>query len=133
MLYKQFTVLNLLSKATVTNDGILYSVKDEVIVNSDFGNGSALVEVSTIKTGSVSDVIVDTAGVGYKIGDPFVFASTESNISLPVGFVSVVDGAITLNGTDGDSTDAGDFLVYEDATTEHLETFRFCIRIWITR
>ena len=124
---QEFTVLNLLSKATVTNDGILYSVKDEVIVNIDFGNGSAIAEVASIKTGSVSDVIVDSVGAGYKIGDPLVFASTETNVSLPTGFVSVVDGAISLNGTDEDSTDADDFLVYEEATTEHLETFEFAL------
>jgi hypothetical protein len=124
---QEFTALNVLSKATVTNDGILNSVSDEVVVNSDFGNGSAIAEVSSIKAGSVSGVIVDTAGAGYKIGDPLVFASTETNVSLPVGFVSVVDGAITLNGTDGDLTDAGDFLVYEGATNEHLETFEFAL------
>ena len=124
---QEFTVLNILSKSTVTNDGILYSVKDEVIVNSDFGNGSAIAEVASIKIGSVSDVIVDSVGAGYKIGDPLVFASTETNVSLPTGFVSVVDGAISLNGTDEDSTDADDFLVYEEATTEHLETFEFAL------
>jgi hypothetical protein len=124
---QEFTVLNVLSKSTVTNDGILYSAKDEVIVNSDFGNGSATAEVASIKTGSVSDVIVDSVGAGYKIGDPLVFASTETNVSLPTGFVSVVDGAISLNGTDEDSTDADDFLVYEEATTEHLGTFEFAL------
>ena len=124
---QEFTVLNVLSKSTVTNDGILYSAKDEVIVNIDFGNGSAIAEVASIKTGSVSDVIVDSVGAGYKIGDPLVFASTETNVSLPTGFVSVVDGAISLNGTDEDSTDADDFLVYEEATTEHLETFEFAL------
>ena len=46
---------------------------------------------------------------------------------MPTGFVSVVDGAISLNGTDEDSTDADDFLVYEEATTEHLETFEFAL------
>ena len=68
-----------------------------------------------------------SVGAGYKVGDPLVFASTETNVSLPTGFVSVVDGAISLNGTDEDSTDADDFLVYEEATTEHLETFEFAL------
>ena len=52
---------------------------------------------------------------------------SESNVSLPVGFISVVDGSIILDGTDSDSSDANDFLVYEDATTEHLETFEFAL------
>ena len=83
--------------------------------------------MSSIKTGSVSGVIIDNVGAGYKIGDPLVFASTQNNISLPTGFVSVVDGAIALNGTDDSSTDADDYLVYEDGTTEHLETFEFAL------
>ena len=62
-----------------------------------------------------------------KLVTPLVFASSESDISLPTGFVSVVDGSIILDGTDGSSTDAGDFLVYEEATTEHLETFEFAL------
>jgi len=122
---QEFTILNIVSAATITNDGILYSAKDTSTINIDFGNGSATAEIESVKTGSVSGVIVDDVGAGFKVGDPLVFASTESNISLPAGFVSVVDGAITLNGTDDISTDAGDFLVYEDATTEHLETFSF--------
>ena len=83
--------------------------------------------MSSIKTGSVSGVIIDNVGAGYKIGDPLVFASTQDNISLPTGFVSVVDGAIALDGTDNSSTDADDYLVYEDGTTEHLETFEFAL------
>ena len=120
---QDFTVLNILSKATVTNDGILYSSKDKVTVNVDYGNKSALAEVESIKTGSVSSVFIDDAGAGYKVGDPLVFASSESDVALPAGFVSVVDGAITLDGTDDSSTDAGDYLVYESGTTEHLESF----------
>jgi len=124
---QDFTVYNMVIDTSISNDGILYSEQEEIIVNTDYGNGSATAEVRTIKTGSVSSVVVDDVGAGYKIGDPLVFASTESDVSLPTGFISVVDGAIILDGTDGDSSDANDFLVYEDATTEHLEVFNFAL------
>ena len=120
---QDFTVFNIVSKATVTNDGILYSAKDKVTISTDFGNKSALAEIESVKTGSVSSIFIDDAGAGYKVGDPLVFASSESKVALPAGFVSVVDGAIALDGTDDSSTDAGDYLVYEDGTTEHLESF----------
>ena len=124
---QEFTILNIVDQVTVDNDGILYSPTEDININDDFGNASSTAEVSAIKTGSVSDVIIDNVGAGYKIGDPLVFASTQDNISLPTGFVSVVDGAIALDGTDNSSTDADDYLVYEDGTTEHLETFEFAL------
>ena len=124
---QEFTILNILKEVSVDNDGILYSVSEDIDISDDFGNASATAEVSSIKTGSVSGVIIDNVGTGYKIGDPLVFASTQDNVSLPTGFVSVVDGAIALDGTDDSSTDADDYLVYEDGTTEHLETFEFAL------
>ena len=124
---QDFTVYNVVTDTSITNDGILYSVGEEVVINTDYGNASATAEIISVKTGSVSDVIVDDVGAGYKVGDPLVFASSESNVSLPSGFISVVDGSIILDGTDSDSSDANDFLVYEDATTEHLETFEFAL------
>ena len=124
---QEFTILNILKEVSVDNNGILYSSTEDIDINDDFGNASATAEVSSIKTGSVSGVIIDNVGTGYKIGDPLVFASTQDNVSLPTGFVSVVDGAIALDGTDDSSTDADDYLVYEDGTTEHLETFEFAL------
>jgi len=124
---QDFTVYNIITDTSITNDGILYSVDEEVVINTDYGNASATAEIISVKTGSVSDVIIDDVGAGYKVGDPLVFASSESNVSLPAGFISVVDGSIILDGTDSDSSDANDFLVYEDATTEHLETFEFAL------
>ena len=124
---QEFTILNIVKEISVDNDGILYSPTEDIDINDDFGNASATAEVSSIKTGSVSGVIIENVGTGYKIGDPLVFASTQDNVSLPTGFVSVVDGAIALDGTDDSSTDADDYLVYEDGTTEHLETFEFAL------
>ena len=111
-----FTIKNIVSSASVSNNGILYSVGDKISLDSDVGNGVAEVQVSKIKEGSVSGVVVDDAGTKYEVGDVVTFASTESNVAAATGFVSIIDGSIQLNGTDSDSTNAGDYLVYESGT-----------------
>ena len=68
--------------------------------------------------GEVSGVVVDDAGTKYEVGDVLTFTASDSNTSTATGFVSIIDGSIALNGTDKYSTDGGDFLVFEDATTE---------------
>ena len=71
---QDFTVYNMVVDTSITDRGILYSKGEEVIINSDFGNGSATAEIEKIRTGSVSSVVVDDVGAGYKVGDPLVFA-----------------------------------------------------------
>ena len=72
---QDFTVYNVVTDTSITNDGILYSVGEEVVINTDYGNNSATAEIINVKPGSVSDVIIDDVGAGYKVGDPLVFAS----------------------------------------------------------
>ena len=80
---QDFTVYNIITDTSITNDGILYSVDEEVVINTDYGNASSTAEIVSVKTGSVSGVIVDDVGAGYKVGDPLVFVASESNVSLP--------------------------------------------------
>jgi len=116
-----FLVFGIVTSADVTNDGILNRIGDDLSINTDLGNGAVTVEVEEILSGGVSGIIVDSAGEGHRVGDPLVFTTTQDNVSLPSAFVSVVDGALLLDGTDGSSTNAGDYMVYEDATNQHLE------------
>ena len=105
--------------------GILYDVGDvvELDTESTVGNGKATAEIESIKTGTVSDVIVDDVGSSYRVGDQLIFTATDSNISTDNarGFISIVDGSIALDGTDSSSTDAGDYLISESGTTTHIE------------
>jgi hypothetical protein len=116
-----FLVLGVVSSTSVTNDGILNSVGDDLSIDLDLGNSSATAKVEEILSGGVSGIVVDAGAIGHRVGDPLVFTTTQDNVSVPSAFVSVVDGALLLDGTDSSSTDASDFMVYEEGTREHVE------------
>jgi len=118
-----FLIYAVVSSANVTNDGILNEIGDTLTIDPDAGNGNASAEVERILSGGIDSIVIDGAGTGHRVGDPLVFTTTQSNVSSPSAFVSVVDGALLLDGTDDSSTNAGDYMVYEDATNKHLEFF----------
>ena len=110
------------SSADVTNDGILNEIGDTLTIDPDAGNGNALAEVERILSGGINSIVIDGAGTGHRVGDPLVFTTTQSNVFSPSAFVSVVDGALLLDGTDGSSTNAGDEIILESGTLEHIDT-----------
>ena len=120
-----FTVKNIVSSGAVASGGALYGLFDPVIIDDDvnYGNGEADGRIEFVNKGSVSDVIIDDAGTLYEVGDPLVFTTTDSNTSTASGFVSVIDGSMTLNGTDKYAANADDYLVLEPATINHVEFF----------
>jgi len=115
-----FTVNSIVSSVTVNESGALYGTSELFSLDTDdnIGNGEATARVGNIDAGEVSGVIVDDAGTKYEVGDVLTFTTTDSNTSTATGFVSIIDGSLALNGTDRHSTDGGDFLVFENATTE---------------
>ena len=121
-----FTVKNIVDSISVTDDkrGSLYSVGSQIDFENR-GNNLAVSEVTDIGTGSVKDIYVDDGGTDYKVGDRIIFTTGDDEVSTSnaLGVVSILDGAMQLNGTDTDSTDAGDFIVIEDGTSTHLESF----------
>jgi hypothetical protein len=116
-----FTVRGMVTNYAVTDGGKLYSVGDDLDLDTQttIGNGEALAEVASVKTGSVSRVIVDNAGTLYREGDVLTFTTTESgtDTKAATGFVSVIDGSLEIDGTDSSSTNAGDNLVLEAGST----------------
>jgi hypothetical protein len=116
-----FTVRGIVTSYAVTDGGKLYSVGDDLNLDTQtvIGNGEASAEVGSIKTGSVSRVIIDDVGANYRVGDTLTFTTTESGTTTKAstGFVSVVDGSLAINGTDSSSSDAGDNLVLESGST----------------
>ena len=126
-----FTVRSIVSSYTVSNDGKLYSVGDDLDLDTQttIGNGAATAEVASIKTGSVSRVIIDDAGTLFREGDVLTFTTTESgtNTKAATGFVSVIDGSIEIDGTDSSSSDAGDNLVLESASTDSIVNSNFLL------
>ena len=115
-----FTVVSIVSGTTLTNLGALYTASELFTFDpdTDIGNGLASGRIGNINSGEVDGVVVDDAGTKYEVGDVLTFTVSDSNTSTATGFVSVIDGAIALDGTDKYSTNDGDFLVFEDATRE---------------
>ena len=122
-----FTVRGIVTNYTVTDGGKLYSVNDDLDFDSQtaIGNGEAAGKVGSIKTGSVSRVIVDDVGSNFRVGDALTFTTTETGTSTKAatGFVSVIDGSLAIDGTDSSATDAGDNLILEDGSTDSLVEF----------
>ena len=109
----KFTVGTFITSATVTNGGILYEKGQNIsVATDDGGNGYADIEVEDILEGSVDGVIIDARGDNYRTGDVLTFASTETDIDLPTGVVSVVGGSFLLEDTVGDD----DYLILEPSS-----------------
>ena len=126
-----FTIKGIVTKFNVTNGGILYDIGDKVELDTQtaIGNGEAKAEVTSVKRGSVSEVIIDDAGTNFNVGDVLTFTTTEisTNTTAATGFVSVVDGSLIMDGTDSSSTDAGKLLVLESGSTSQLEEFQLVL------
>ena len=122
-----FTVLGIVSEATIVNDGILYTDQEDITVEVT-GNNTAELVVDGIKTGGISEVLVDDVGSGYEAGDILTFTATtaDTDIDDATGFVSVIGGGIQLeSGTLDDSTITDDLIIIEDATNTGLNAFNF--------
>ena len=112
---QRFTIQRIVTGATVDNSGILYSVGDRIILDSNAGNGLATAQVSTVETGSVDDVKIDNGGQNYRVGDIVAFSSSDVASVPATGFVSVVCGAFLLENSDS-SDGSDDYLTYEHRT-----------------
>ena len=132
-----FTIRQIVSDFTLTNDGILYSVNDvlDIDTSTTIGNGLAAAKVKTIKSGGISDIVVDNAGTGYREGEALVFTTSEDDVDTATGVVSILEGSLLLDGTakvlengvTQTSTDAGDFIVLEEGTVFHEEEWSFVL------
>jgi len=126
-----FTIRGMVTNFNVTSGGILYDVGDTVELDAQtaIGNGEALAKVASIKRGSVSEVIIDDAGINFNVGDALTFTTTETstNTKDATGFVSVIDGSLIIDGTDSSSSDAEKLLVLEAGTTSQLEEFQIIL------
>ena len=129
-----FTLFGIVADASVVNGGILYSNLEQLEMEA-IGNNFAQILVDGIKTGSVSEVIVDDVGSGYEAGDVLTFspASADTDVETATGFVSVVGGGIQLeSGTLDDSTITDDILILEDAGATSLVSFDFQLETTLT-
>jgi hypothetical protein len=118
-----FTISQLLSTITTTNDGTLYTANDLLDLDTSVGIGSGDISatVDRVERGSVSGVVIDDAGTNYEIGDLVVFADNSSEAGLvdnAQGVVTVIHGNI-VNETDGD------IIIQESGTNSFIDLFNF--------
>ena len=88
----QFTIQSIIISATVNDAGLLNNVGDLVNLDSNFGNGLANASVSTITTGSVSDIYIETERYGIQMAIKLFLDLTDSLTSVGKAFVSVTGG-----------------------------------------
>jgi hypothetical protein len=119
VVYK-YNIRQIVSSATVSNDGILYSTNDVIDVETDtvIGSGDVDAVVGRVETGSISGVEVDDAGTDYELGDVLTFTDNilESGlVQSAVARVAVIHGSILLED--------GETLLQEGATNREVEYF----------
>ena len=105
------TVSKIIDEKTITNDGALYNEDDTVEITA--GGSGASVKVGTIGPGTIEEVLVDTGGTGYAVGDTVNFGSGNATAK-----VSVVNGGVTLESGTGTGQ-----LTLEDETGKNDQYF----------
>ena len=90
----QFTIQGIVIGSTISSAGSLYSVGDDVTLDTNIGNGLAEAKVASITTGSINDLIIEKVGSGYRVGDGLKFTndSSDTNVNSAKAFVSVIGG-----------------------------------------
>src|SRR6056300_144837 len=106
------TITGIPSSPSITNDGSLYNETDSVTVTG--GGQSAIIQVDAIGRGGIEEIIIDSSGSGYEIGDDIVFTNTGTGGGSARAKVSVVNGGLTQE-TSTSTTE--DHIVLEDETT----------------
>ena len=102
------TLTGIITTKSINNDGGGYSSGDVVTISG--GGTGASIQVDTVGSGSIEEILVDNAGSGYEIGDVINFSSGNASAK-----VSVVNGGIAPEAnTPG--MDATDHIVLEDET-----------------
>jgi hypothetical protein len=97
----------------ISIDGAIHTISEPVEV---IGGGSgAIIQIKTLGNGGIKELIIDTPGVNYTIGDDLVFNNANTNGGGAAAFVSVVNGGFTPE----DSTSVTeDHIILEGKTTE---------------
>ena len=118
----QFTVQGIVTSVTINDGGILYNVGDAVNIDSNIGNGQASAKVSSITTGSISEVVIEERGENYAIGDALKFTAdtNETAVDDARGFVSVVGGRVSLE--DSTTTTPTFFTLENNTNSQFVKT-----------
>jgi hypothetical protein len=129
-----FVIDQLLSSTSISNDGILYSADDVLDLDNSvaIGSGDISAVVGTVERGSVSDVIIDSGGTNYEIGEIVVFAENSSEdgvVHEAAGVVTSTNGVIVDEYDDDDIVINKDIIIQEAGTNTFLELFNFQVEV----
>ena len=97
-------VTGIINNRTITNDGGLYNEEDELAITAG-GTGASL-KLGPVGSGSIQEIVIDSGGSSYEVGDVINFSSGNASAK-----VSVVDGGVTLESGTGTGQ-----LILEDET-----------------
>jgi hypothetical protein len=98
---------------TISNDGALYN-ENEIVSISGGGTGASIA-INAVGRGGITNIFIESGGLGYAIGDDIVFDNTSAGGGSARAKVSVVNGGFTQE--ESEST-VDDHIVLEDATTQ---------------
>ena len=118
-----FTITDIISSVTISNDGTLYQTADLIDLDTSVGIGSGDISaiVGGVETGSISGVAIDDGGTNYEIGDLVVFTDN----ALEAGLVKEAEAKVTVtNGNIVDETD-NDIIIQEEGTNTFITQFNF--------
>ena len=118
--YVTLQIKQILTSSSVTTAGGLYTSGQTVKVGD--GTSDASVQVETIGTGSIDDIIIDDAGTGYAVGDKILFDNTSSDgknvsaeIQLVGGGLAPETGTPNMNDDDHILMEDGSQPFYQDS------------------
>ena len=106
------TITGVPGTKTVTNDGSLYSYTDLISITG--GGVGARFSIDDVGSGGITEIIVDSSGSGYSVGDNLVFNNTGTQVVNASRFVSVINGGFTQETS---SSTVDDHIILEDETT----------------
>ena len=101
-------VKGIVTGLSLSDRGSYYEVNDTVNIASG-GNNAATGRIESIQPGDVDDILIESGGTGYAIGDALVFNNSDTSGQGVVAKVAVVGGGINL-----ESDTSPDQIVTED-------------------
>lgn len=111
------TIRSIVTGGTVTFGGAYHSTSDPVFVFGGGGNGAARARVSSAGAGSIDEIMIESGGSGYSVGESLVFDLTNTEGTGVTAKIAVVGGAFVLEqdtAPDHLISEAGDLLVTDD-------------------
>ena len=113
------TVQTIISGAEVSQGGSFYSTSDEISINSVSGK-DAEISIVDVGGGELDEVITDSAGINYAIGQDLFFDNTNTEGSGATAIITNVGGAVAPELGDYDRVVGGNVVQgeYRDTITE---------------